>query len=274
MRRGLTDRLTGVSLAALIATALMCVASVSVASAQSAEGPPLPELPFIPADEDAPVPPEDVAPPTSEPPATSSPPAHSEPLSPPPATAAAPKLMGSKIRWLRRTLSVAVSCGASGKVTVLRNGRRIGRSDFECPASGVVRVRVRISDAAARRLRAGMSVRVKVRTGADRDSKRMRVARAEGRQGARASSNHCTPWYVASAVALQWQTSTSWWEFFCYGQGFNPSGHLSEWWDFYFWNGNNQEYYGTWTHFFGDGCWYYWDYTSYRQYGPYGQFCP
>jgi hypothetical protein len=121
-------------------------------------------------------------------------------------------------------------------------------------------------------------VRVKVRTGAQQHSKRMRVVRAGAVGSALAHASEgetCSSWYVASSVALAWQTSTSWWEFYCYGQGFNPSGNISEWWHFYYWtSGNYQEYYGTWTHFFADGCWYYWDYTSYRQYGPYGQYCP
>jgi hypothetical protein len=160
---------------------------------------------------------------------------------------------------------------------MLRNGRRIGRRNVACPASGVARVRVRITAATARRLRAGIPVRVKVRTGAQQHSKRMRVVRAvrrpsDGAVGsalAHASEGEsCSAWYVTSNVAFYWQTSTSWWEFYCYGQGFAAGGHLGEWWHLYFWTGSNQEYYGTWTHYYADGCWYYWHATNLSAYGP------
>jgi hypothetical protein len=161
---------------------------------------------------------------------------------------------------------------------VLRHGRRIGRRNFACPASGAVRVRVRISAAAARRLRVGTPVRVKVRTGAQRDTKRMRVARAVrssseaavGRKLARASSSHCSNWFITSKVAWVWQTSTSWWEFWCFSQGFR-GGHLADAYDFYYFSyqTNYQEYYGTWTRFHADGCWYYWHSSNASQYGPY-----
>lgn len=278
MRRALTNCFTRVSLGALIATALMCVASVSIASAQAPSDPPM-GFPFIPQEDfDAP-PPADAPPPTS-----TTPPAPEEPAPPavpvsPPATTDAPKLIGATVGWSRRTLSVTVTCAASGTVSVLRHGRRIGRRSFACPASGAVRVRVRITAAAARRLRVGTRVRVKVRTGAQRDTKRMRVARAVrtssdaavGRKLARASSSHCTSWFISSKVAWAWQTSTSWWEFWCAYQGFK-GGHLADWWDFYYhsYRTNYQEYYGTWTRYHADGCWYYWHATNLSQYGPYG----
>ena len=268
MRRGLTNCLTRVSLWALVATALMCVASVSIASAQAPSGPPA-GFPFIPQEDfDAP-PMGEMPPPTSTtPPVPEEVPAPPAPVPVlPPATPDAPKLMGSTVGWSRRTLSVTVSCGASGTVSVLRHGRRIGRSSFACPASGAARVRVRITAAAARRLRVGTPVRVKVRTGAQRDTKRMRVARAVPAQ---ASSNHCTSWFISSTVAWAWQSSSSWWEFWCAYQGFQ-GGHLADWWEFYYFSyaTNYQEYYGTWTRYHGDGCWYYWHAPNLSQYGPY-----
>jgi hypothetical protein len=274
------DRLLRVSLGALIATALMCVASVSIASAQ---GPAPPMLPFIPDEDNAPGLSGDAAAPTSDEapaPTSTTPAAPEEPAGviSPPTTPAAPKLMGSRVGWSRRTLAVKVSCGASGTVSVLRNGRRIGRRNFACPASGAVRVRVRITAAAARRLRVGTPLRVKVRTGAQRDTKRMRVARAAhtstdaavGRKLARASSSNCTSWFISSKVGWVWQTSSSWWEFWCAYQGFKGS-HIALWWDFYYFNyqTNSQEYYGTWTNYTQDGAWVYWDPASGREFGPY-----
>jgi hypothetical protein len=280
MRRGVMNCLTRVSLGALVATALMCVAFVSVASAQGSPSEPPMGFPFVPQEDfDAPPPVDaDAAPPTSTtPPPTEEPAPPAVPVSPP-ATTDAPKLRGSSVGWSRRTLSVSVSCGTSGTVTVLRNGRRIGRRSFTCPASGAVRVRVRITAAAARRLRVGTPLRVKVRTGTQRDTKRMRVARAAhtssdaavGRKLARASSSNCTSWFVTSKVAWVWQTSSSWWEFWCAYQGFKGS-HIALWWDFYFFNyqTNSQEYYGTWTNYTQDGAWVYWDPASGREFGPY-----
>jgi hypothetical protein len=268
MRRGLTDCLKRASLGALFATALMCVVSVSFASAQASEdGPAPPELPFISDEFGAPVAPPDVAPPASTTPSEAVSPAQPEALLPP-AYADAPSLMGSRVGLLRRTLVVRMLCGAPGTVTVLRKGRRIGRRNFTCPANGVARVRVRITRTAARRLRHGTPVRVNVRTGAQRDSKRLRVVRTAP---ARAAANPCTDWYVSTRVATFWQAATSWWEFLCAYQGFR-GGHLADWWDFYFLRSDGyQEYYGSWTRFHADGCWYYWHATNLSQYGPY---CP
>ncbi len=211
MRRGLIC-LTRVSLGALLATALMCVAFVSVAPAQGSPSDPPVGFPFVPQEDfDASPPVEADAPP----PTSTTPPAAEEPAAPPvpvsPPATPAPKLIGSKVGWSRRTLSVTVSCGASGTVTVLRNGRRIGRRSFTCPANWAVRVRVRIAAAAARRLRVGTPVRVKVRAGAQRDTKRMRVVRAAhtssdaavGRKLARASSSNCTSWFITSKVGVE-----------------------------------------------------------------------
>jgi hypothetical protein len=282
--RPITNRLTRVSLGALVATALMCVASVSIASAQ---GPAPPMLPFIP-DEDfnAPALSGDAAAPTSgdaPAPTSTTPAAPEEPAPPagfisPPSTTAAPKLMGSRVGWSRRTLSVKVSCGASGTVSVLRNGRGIGRRNFACPASGAVRVRVRITAAAARRLRVGTPVRVKVRTGAQRDTKRMRVVRAVRRPSdaavsgklAHASSNRqCSAWYVTNIFAMRWPTSGSWYESYCADNGFYGT-HIALWWDYYYWTvGGYWSYYGTWTNYTQDGAWVFWDPASGSHYGPY-----
>jgi hypothetical protein len=278
MRRGLMHCLTRVSLGALLATALMCVAFVSIASAQASPSDPPEGFPFVPQEDfDASPPVEaDAPPPTSTtPPAAEEPAAPAVPVSPP--ATPAPKLIGSKVGWSRRTLSVTVSCGASGTVSVLRNGRRIGRRTFTCPANGAVQVRVRITAAAARHLRVGTRVRVKVRTGTQRDTKRMRVTRAHtssdaavGRKLARASSSHCTSWYITSKIGWVWQASSSWWEFSCAYQGFKGS-HIALWWDFYYFNyqTNYQEYYGTWTKYTQDGAWVYWDPGSGREFGPY-----
>jgi len=280
--RPITNRLTRVSLGALVATALMCVACVSIASAQ---GPAPPMLPFIPDEDNAPGLSGEAAAPTSgEAPAPTS----TTPVAPedpagvisPPSPTAAPKLMGSRVGWSRRTLSVKVSCGASGTVSVLRNGRRIGRRNFACPASGAVRVRVRITAAAARRLRVGTPVRVKVRTGAQRDSKRMRVVRAVRRPSAVAVSGklaHASEnrqcldgWYVTNIVASHWPTSVSWYESYCYEEGCCYAGHIAYWWDYYYWTtAGYWSYYGTWRNYVQDGAWVYWDPTNGMDWGPY-----
>jgi hypothetical protein len=120
-------------------------------------------------------------------------------------------------------------------------------------------------------------VRVKVRTGDRRDTKRMRIARAArssseaaaGRTLARASAFSCSDWYLTSKTAFAWQTSSSWWEFYCFDQGFKGT-HLADWWDLYFYNAYGyQQYYGTWTRYHADGCFYYWDATAGSNWGPY-----
>ncbi len=280
--RPITNRFARVSLGALIATALMCVACVSIASAQA---PPRPMLPFIPEEDFTPAVPADVPPSDAPPPTSTTPPAAEEPapapgFGSPPSATAAPKLIGSRVGWSRRTLSVNVSCGASGTVSVLGNGRRIGRRNFVCPASGAVQVRVRITAAAARRLRLGTPVRVKVRIGAQRDTTRMRLVRAVRRPSAAAASGklaHASSnrqcldgWYVTNKVADYWQGSTSWYETYCYEEGCCYAGHIAYWWEYYYWTtAGYWSYYGTWRNYVQDGAWVYWDPTNGMDWGPY-----
>jgi hypothetical protein len=284
MRRGLTNCFMRVSLGALIATALIFIASVSIASAQ---GPARPMLPFIPQENvEAPAPPADAppgdAPAMDVPPPTSPMPSAAEQAAPPevpmPPPSTSPKLSGSTVGWSRRTLSVTVSCGASGTVSVLRNGRRIGRTNFTCPPSGAVRVRVRITAAAARRLRIGTPLRVKVRAGGQRDTKRMRVVRAVrqpsdaavGGKLAHVSANReCSGWYVTNVVAEVWHSSTSWYESFCSENGLYGT-HIAFWWDYYYYTvAGYWSYYGTWTKYTQDGSWVYWDPGLGKHFGPY-----
>lgn len=287
IRHGLTNRIARASLAAVVGTALMCVLSASNASAQ---GPPPPSLPPIGGDGPAPTPPSsDGAPPTTAP-APEAPARVAPPATPPPARPVVPasprrpvsplRVMGSRVPRSGRTLYVNVSCGRLGTVTVSRNNRRIGHRKFGCPASGSLAVRVRLTSAAATRLRAGAIVRVTVRAGDQRQTKRMRVVRAArgsenaaGRKLARSSANRaCHPsWYWTSKIALTWQASSQWAETYCGTQGGFYGTHLADWWDYYYYTARGWEYYGTWTRYHQDGCFVYWDATGGSHYGPY---CP
>jgi hypothetical protein len=273
--------------------ALMCVLSVSNASAQGSapSPPPLPTTgpvgpgPTPPASNgatptEAPVPPdededededEDGDEGGDEGGATSTRPAPLQRTSTPRVPVSPSRVMGPRVRRSGRALYVNVSCGRSGTVTVSRKSRRIGRRTFVCPANRSLVVRVRLTPAAAARLRAGTIVRVTVRAGDQRHTKsmRVRVVRALARSS---SSGSCTPWYWASKVGHFWQASSQWAEFYCSGSGQN-GGHLMDWWRYYVWNGNTRTWdiYGGWNRYHQDGCSYFWSVAAGgASYGPYG----
>jgi hypothetical protein len=202
------------------------------------------------------------------------------PKSTPPVPASPPRVMGSRVRRSGRTLYVNVSCGRSGTVTVSRKSRRIGRRTFVCPASGSLVVRVRPTiGAAATRLRAGAIVRVTVRAGDQRHTKRMRVVRAGRASNAAAaqtlarssSSEDCSYSYWTSKVAFSWQASSEWAEFYCAELGVFVGDHIVHRWPLYFWNASNEtwEYYGEWRQWTQDGSLRYWSAADGAWFGPY-----
>ena len=75
---------------------------------------------------------------------------------------------------------------------------------------------------------------------------------------------------MTNYVAMAWPTSTSWYESFCSEEGFLGT-HIAFWWEYYYYTvAGYWSYYGRWTQYTADGCWYYWDATTLSQWGPYG----
>ncbi len=78
-------------------------------------------------------------------------------------------------------------------------------------------------------------------------------------------------WYTTSNYAYVWPTAGTWWEIYCYGDGFYGT-HLSQWWHFYYWTpATGTVYYGTWRKPHNQNCMWWWDVYNLAEYGPY--FC-
>ena len=258
-------------MASTTSVALMCGLSVSNASAQGS-GPPLPPLPPIAAGESAPTAPASSDSSDALPTAAPDPVPEKSTTSPVPVSLS--RVMGSRVRRSGRTLHVDVSCGRSGAVTVSRKSRQIGRRTFVCPATGSAVVRVRLTNAGATRLRAGATVRVTVRAGDQRHTRRMRVRvgratrasdNAASRTLARASSTtECSSSYWSDKVGFRWQTSSQWAEYYCSELGALVGYHIVHRWPLYFYNFSNEtwEYYGEWRQWTQDGTLRYWSATA------------